>query len=108
MNPPMQYSGTGMALTERAEGCQLVAYRDSGGVWTIGYGHTTGVYEGMTCTMAEAAQWLFADMQTAVDAVNRLVTVQLTQGEFDALVDFAYNEGQGRLAGSTMLKLLNA
>lgn len=41
------------------------------------------------------------------DAVNEMVTVDLTQGQFDALVDFAYNIGIGALRKSTLLKLLN-
>ena len=108
MIPIMQYSGTGLSLTESFEGCRLTAYQDGRGIWTIGYGHTAGVYEGMTCTQAQAAQWLFQDVQSAVGAVNRLVTVPLTQGEFDALVDFTFNAGQGNFASSTMLRLLNS
>ena len=48
MNPPMTYSKAGIQLTERFEGCRLAAYPDTGGVWTIGYGHTKGVAEGRT------------------------------------------------------------
>ena len=56
----------------------------------------------------QADIWLRADVQDAVDAVNRLVTVRLTQHQFDALVDFTFNEGMGNLASSTLLKLINA
>jgi len=108
MNPPMIYSKTGLALTESFEGVKLIAYLDSAGIPTIAFGHTQGVSAGDTCTMDQAVQWLQEDTQTAVDAVNRLVAVQLTQPEFDALVDFVFNEGQGHFENSTMLKLLNA
>lgn len=108
MNPPMNYSKTGIQLTERFEGCRLAAYPDTGGVWTIGYGHTHGVHQGMTCTLEQAEAWLKADIQAAADAVNRLVQVSLKQSEFDALVDFAFNLGAGAFARSTMLKDLNA
>ena len=108
MNPQMTYSKAGIQLTERFEGCRLAAYPDTGGVWTIGYGHTHGVHEGMTCTPGEAEAWLKADIQAAADAVNRLVTVSLKQSEFDALVDFVFNLGAGAFARSTMLKDLNA
>ena len=108
MNPPMQYSKTGEELTESFEGLRLVAYQDSVGVWTIGYGHTRDVAEGMVCTSDQALQWLTEDTQSAVNAVNRLVTVSLTQSEFDALVDFVFNLGSGAFAGSTMLRLLNS
>ncbi len=108
MNPPMTYSKTGIRLTERFEGCRLTAYPDTGGVWTIGYGHTRGVHEGMTCTREQAQAWLKEDIQAASDAVNRLVQISLKQSEFDALVDFVFNLGAGAFARSTMLKDLNA
>ena len=104
----MQYSSDGLHLTEGFESCRLVAYQDSKGVWTIGWGHTRGVEEGDTCTQAQADAWLLEDVQEAVDAVNRLVTVQLTQHQFDALVDFCFNAGQGNFASSTMLRMVNA
>lgn len=69
----MIYSKHGLAMTESFEGCKLIAYQDSKGVWTIGYGHINGVYEGMTCSKAEAEMWLIANVQNAEAAVNRLV-----------------------------------
>ena len=109
MKIPLQYSKTGLALTERFEGCRLEAYRDVAGVLTIGYGHTgPDVYEGQTCTQQQAMAWLILDTQTAVQAVNDLVQIQLNQGEFDALVDFVFNLGIGAFARSTLLRLLNA
>ena len=108
MNPPMTYSKAGIQLTERFEGCRLAAYPDTGGVWTIGYGHTHGVIESMTCTLEQAQIWLERDIQAAADAVNRLVLISLKQSEFDALVDFVFNLGAGAFARSTMLKDINA
>jgi lysozyme len=104
----MQYSQSGLKITEGFEGCKLAAYLDQRGIPTIGYGHTQGVSLGMTCTQDQADAWLQTDMQTAVNAVNRLVTVTLSQAEFDALVDFVFNAGQGNFAGSTLLRLLNS
>ena len=104
----MQYSKRGLQLTESFEGCRYVAYQDVRGVWTIGYGHTKGVEPGDVCTHAQAEAWLDEDTATAEVAVNRLVKVPLTQNEFDALVDFAFNCGVGALQGSTLLRLLNA
>lgn len=95
------------SLTERFEGCRLQAYQDQAGVWTIGYGHTAHVYRGQVCTQQEADAWLAQDITIAENAVNRLVTVKLTQGEFDALVDFTFNLGVARLANSTLLDDLN-
>jgi lysozyme len=108
MNDDLQYSKTGQALTAQFEGCRLTAYQDVKGVWTIGYGHTLGVYEGETCTQDQALAWLAQDMGWACAVVKRLVQVPLLQGEFDALVDFVFNAGSGNFASSTMLKLLNA
>lgn len=104
----MTYSKNALAMTESFEGCRLQAYQDSTGVWTIGYGHTRGVFRGMTCSQAQAETWLEEDVRKASHAVEMLVHVQLTQGEFDALTDFAFNCGPGKLLGSTMLRKLNA
>jgi lysozyme len=96
-------------LTEQVEGLRLTAYQDSVGVWTIGYGHTgSDVRPGLTITQEQASALLQQDVAGAVAAVNRLVTVTLTQNQFDALVDFTFNEGQGNLASSTLLRELNA
>jgi lysozyme len=107
MNPTI-YSKTGVQLTERFEGVRLTSYQDSVGIWTIGFGHTFGVTEGMTCTEDQATAWLIEDTAIAQADVNKYVTVTLTQGEFDALVDFAFNVGRGNLNNSTLLKELNA
>lgn len=105
----MEYSKSGFALTKGFESCCLTAYQDVKGIWTIGWGHTgTDVREGLTITQNQADALLMQDMQVAVNHVNHLVTVQLTQGEFDALVDFVYNVGGGNFADSTMLRYLNA
>ena len=82
MTPEMQYSGAGMALTESFEGCQLMPYRDSGGVLTNGYGNTHGVIPGVPITHDKAVADLQANIQNSVNDVNQLVTVQLTQNEF--------------------------
>ena len=102
------YSSDGLHLTEQFEGCKLRAYQDSKGVWTIGYGHTRGVVAGMTCTQAQAEQWLAEDIAWASSEVNKLVHVPLTQAEFDSLVDFTFNCGAGNFDHSTLLKLVNA
>lgn len=104
----MTYSQNGMHLTESFESCRLMAYLDSVGVPTIGWGHTNSVHMGMTCSQEQADQWLQEDIQSSVNAVNSMVKVQLTQQEFDALVDFTFNLGAGNLQHSTLLRLLNA
>lgn len=104
----MQVSKDGVNLTERMEGLRLKAYRDGGGVLTIGYGHILGVEEGMEISQVQAEAYLREDVQRSVDDINRLVTISLTQGEFDALVDFDFNLGGNALKGSTLLKKLNS
>ncbi|QNI37522.1 lysozyme [Edaphobacter albus] len=102
------YSDKGIAITESFEGLRLVAYQDSVGVWTIGYGHTKGVKAGDTCTAAQADRWLREDVAWAEDCVNRLVKTSITQNQFDALVDFTFNLGCKSLEGSELLRLVNA
>jgi lysozyme len=112
MNEGLDYDRTGLDLTVASEGIRLDAYPDpatGAEPWTIGCGHTgTDVFPGKKITLEEAYQLLHDDVQDAVRAVRRLVTVPLTQGQFDALVDFTFNCGAGNLGRSTLLKLLNA
>lgn len=86
------------------------AYRCPSGVLTIGYGTIHGVYEGMIWTREQAEAAMRAEVADVETAVERLVTVDIAQNEFDALVLLAYNIGFGDdgLAGSTVLKRLNA
>lgn len=104
----MTYSSEGLLLTEKEEGVRLEAYLDSVGVPTIGYGHTRGVQIGDNCTQEQAEEWLKEDVSLCEQCVNTHITVPLTQGEFDALVDFCFNLGCGSLAHSTLLSLLNS
>lgn len=108
MNEELSYDQEGLDFTAAAEGMRLQAYQDSVGVWTIGIGHTKGVYPGQTITEGEAYQLLKDDIKEAEEAVKRLVTVQLTQGQYNALVDFCFNLGSGNLESSTLLRKLNA
>lgn len=103
----MSYDGAGVQFTANHEGVRYKAYQDTGGVWTCGYGHTSNVGPSSICDDALAKQWLLEDTQIAVNTVNRLVKVDLTQNEFNALVDFVYNVGSGNFAKSTLLDVLN-
>lgn len=95
-------------LTKKFEGCKLKAYQCSAGVWTIGYGHTRGVTEGMVITQAQANACLVADMKQCEKVVDSAVRVPLNQNQYDALCDFVFNLGAGSLNKSTLLKCLNA
>ncbi len=103
-----RYSGDGLALTKSFEGLHLEAYRDCAGVWTIGYGHTgPAVCAGQTISEAEAEQLLRSDLEEAVACVNRAVRGAISQGQFDAMVDFCFNAGRGNFAQSTLLRKVN-
>jgi lysozyme len=103
------YSEAGMAMTRTFEGLRLTAYQDVAGVWTIGYGHVgPEASAGKTITEAEADTLLRSDLAEAVACVNRAVRVEITQQQFDALVDFCFNAGRGSFLGSTLLKKVNA
>jgi lysozyme len=104
----MRTSEAGILLIKSFEGCRTVAYQDAVGVWTIGYGHTIDVKEGMTITQHQCDVMLEVDIETYENYVNKYVIVSLTQNQFDALVSWVYNLGPTNLRNSTMLKVLNA
>lgn len=97
----------GLKLIKEFEGLRLEAYLDVVGIPTIGYGSTHGVKLGDKITEEEAESLLKEDLKIYEDVVERLVKVPLTDNQFSALVSFTYNLGQGNLASSTLLKLLN-
>jgi len=112
----MKLSERGLTAIKGHEKLRLKAYPDPGSVnglpVTIGYGSTRRMdgspwQLGDVITEAEAVELLARDTQEAQDAVNRLVAVPLRQGQFDSLVSFTMNVGQGAFADSTLLRLLN-
>lgn len=109
----MKTSTSGINLIKQFEGKRLVAYQDSVGVWTIGFGtikYPNGqrVKSGDTCTDVQAETYLKNDLVKFENAINRLVKVNLNQNQFDALASFTYNLGETNLANSTLLKKINA
>lgn len=100
-------NSSGLDLIKHFEGCRLEAYQDTGGVWTIGTGHTMGVRKGDTISQERADHLLEADLMEAEKAVSELVKVSLTDNQFSALVSFTFNVGEGQLARSTLLRKLN-
>ena len=90
-------------------GMASVPYRDIAGHPTIGWGHRIlpGEWFAMPLTAVQADELLRSDLERFTSAVNSMVTAPITQSMFDALVCFAFNEGEASLKGSTLLRLLN-
>lgn len=103
----MNISKEGLELIKKFEGCELKAYKDAVDVWTIGYGHTKGVVEGMEITAEEAESMLEEELKEYCGYINDEVKVKLEQNQFDALVSWVYNLGPSNLRSSTMLKVIN-
>ena len=104
----MRTSQEGIELIKKFEGCELSPYICSGGVLTIGYGHTgSDVAEGQEITQECAEQLLKEDLEKFENYVNDMVDPELKQCQFDALVAWTYNLGPTNLSTSTLLKRLN-
>ncbi len=108
----MQISDKGLALIQEFESYlkaqpdgSCKAYKCPAGVWTIGFGCTEGVTADSHWTREEADTAFRRELEKHEKIVGRLVTVPITQGQFDALVSFSYN--CGALGNSTLLKKLN-
>ena len=86
-------SERGLTLIKSFEGLRLSSYRDSGGIWTIGYGHTGDVGAGKTISELTALTLLQADVMDCEALLHKIVEVPLNQGQFDALVSFLFNVG---------------
>jgi len=104
----MKISKTGVALIQEFEGLELESYQDSVGIWTIGYGTTRNIHEGMVITEGQATQFLEKDVSETEQAVNNMTSYPINQNQFDALVSFAYNVGITALRSSTLMRKLNA
>ena len=108
----MTASENGINFIKNEESCVLHSYKDSAGVWTIGWGSTmykTGkrVGPGETITQQDAddlLRWEVGNKQASVSAF--VSNLKLNQNQYDALVSFAYNVGIGALQGSTLLKVI--
>ncbi len=103
-------SAKGRKLIMDFEGVVLKAYPDpatGGDPWTVGVGHTgPEVHPGMVITEAQADKLLSDDLARFEAAVRKLCPIT-TQSQFDALVSFAFNVGDGNLKTSTLRRLHN-
>lgn len=98
----------GLELVKSFEGLRLDAYQDSVGVWTIGYGSTTGVRAGQVITEADAEALLRADLGTAEAGVEDAIGDEATDNQFAACVSLAFNVGVGLFAKSSIVRLMLA
>lgn len=94
-------------LKQGSKGAYVEAYLDPVNIWTIGWGFTEGVYEGMTMTIPEAEERLKQELGKYEIPVIDGVKVDLNDNQFSALVSFCYNVGPRALFESTLLRLLN-
>jgi lysozyme len=95
----------GLALIKQFEGLRLDAYQDVAGVWTIGYGHTRGVFPGMTMTESDADQALVDDLQGAETVVDDATgDVATADNQFSAMVALCFNIGSANFRASTVLR----
>ena len=90
----MKTSENGINSIKKFEGCQLKAYKCAAGVWTIGYGHTSGVKSTDVITEIQAESYLKTDLAKFEAHVEKYNSKYCwNQNEFDALVSFAFNIG---------------
>src|ERR1039458_2381663 len=101
------FSVNGRKLLEELEGFRDKAYKDGGGIWTIGYGHTPAE-PGQTVTQPQADILLSNDIARFLKGVVKQIPPNLPQHQFDALLIFAFNIGLGPdgFDGSSVLRLL--
>lgn len=103
----MKTSQKGIDLIKHCEGFSAKAYPDVG-KFSIGYGHRgDDVHEGMVITEAQAEDLLRKDLEHSEAAISGLVKVTLNQNQFDALVSFSFNVGEGNVSKSTLLVYVN-
>ena len=104
----------GLNFIKNKEGLRLTAYKDSAGIWTIGYGAIiyedhTPVKKGEKITNQRANQLIEKEISSKSAKVNAaLGNTSINQNQFNALVSFAYNAGTAALLSSTLLKRVKA
>ena len=109
----MKTGQAGIELIKRFEGFSSTPYLCPADVPTIGYGNTRRI-DGSRVAMddepisEEAGEALLAhELLSFERSVGKLITAELTQVMFDALISFTYNLGSGNLQSSTLRMKLN-
>ena len=107
-------TSTAEILIAKFEGKRLKPYRDSGGIWTVGYGSTYNidakrpVNETDIIDDATAIRWLKSQVGTFQNQVKAVIKVPVNQNQIDSLTSLAYNIGINAFRSSTLLRELNA
>jgi lysozyme len=99
----MTTSRKGLQLIKDFEGLRLGSYKCPAGVWTIGYGHTKGVRQGQVIDQMRADDMLIEDI-APIERLLNSIGINFRQEQFDALVSWIFNLGQGSFKNSTILK----
>lgn len=90
----MKCSEKGKNLIKKFESCKLTSYKDSKGIYTIGYGHTKNVKKGIKITKEKAIELFEKDILIYEKKVNKYMnTYNFNQNQYDALLSFAFNVG---------------
>lgn len=114
MNDHLRITDKMVDLIKKWEGFRSHAYKDSVGVWTVGYGTTTRGNVGITVgpstrlTVQDADKYLRVYLEREMKAVKKLLKVRVTQHEMNAIMSFVYNLGIANFKRSSVLKFLNA
>ena len=90
------------------EGYKSTAYQDVGGVYTVGYGQADGVKKGDVTDPIRALVKLEASLDEHAKGMVQCIKVPISQGEYDAYLDFTYNVGVSAFCHSTLNKKLNS
>lgn len=110
----MTTSSQAEAIIKKFEGKRLKAYKDSGGIYTIGYGSTYNWNENRPVIATDviddttALNWLRKEISNRSTEIKKLIKVPVTQNMLDSLTSLAFNIGTGAFKKSTLLRLLNS
>jgi lysozyme len=101
-------------LIKNFEGKKLKAYKDSVGIWTIGFGSIYNIDEnrpvkqGDVISEETALRWLRYEIAQKQIDIKKLIKVPVTQNQLDSITSLVFNIGTNSFKKSTLLKLLNA
>ena len=105
----MKLDKKGLDFIKKWEGLQLAAYKDGGGVWTIGYGHTVDVKPGMLISKHQADIMFLSDVEEYEEWVSECCKdTYVNQDQFNALVSLCFNIGKAAFKKSTLLRRLKS